>query len=216
MKVQLFRLATFRIKIYQIPQALHHSSVSWEISLLYFFIWNFIWFKQKEPVKVQNFRLLTAYVKFHQICVLIGSFCCKYIKFHLRKCRGFMSHDTEEWYKIWKNTDLWFRKWRERFGKFLAEHSTVFKSGTLMRSSYPKYIIMSLKFTEELRVMTRKNDAKFEKKLTCRFKIGTRNLRNFDLSTQKVLNICTLMDFFWTKHIMFEIKKVQTNRVSWY
>ena len=30
-----------------------------------------------------------------------------------------------------------------------------------------------------------KNDAKFEEKLTCKFKIDTRNLTNFDQSTQK-------------------------------
>ena len=44
---------------------------------------------------------------------------------------------------------------------------------------------MSLKFTEELCVMTMKNDAKFEKELTCRFKIDMRNLTNFNPSTQK-------------------------------
>ena len=33
--------------------------------------------------------------------------------------------------------------------------------------------------------MTLKNDQKSEKKLTCRFKINTRNLKNFDLRTQK-------------------------------
>ena len=33
--------------------------------------------------------------------------------------------------------------------------------------------------------MTMKNDTKFEKKLTCLFKIDMRNLSNFDLSTQK-------------------------------
>ena len=32
---------------------------------------------------------------------------------------------------------------------------------------------MSLKFTEELCVMTMKNDAKFEEELTCHFKIDT-------------------------------------------
>ena len=42
---------------------------------------------------------------------------------------------------------------------------------------------MSLKLTEELRVMTIKNNAKFEEKLTCRFKIDMRNLMNFDMST---------------------------------
>ena len=44
---------------------------------------------------------------------------------------------------------------------------------------------MTLKFTEELCVMTMKNDAKFEEELTCRFKTDMRNLTNFDLSTLK-------------------------------
>ena len=44
---------------------------------------------------------------------------------------------------------------------------------------------MSLKLTEELCVMKMKNDAKFEEELTTHFKIGMRNLTNFDLSTGK-------------------------------
>ena len=44
---------------------------------------------------------------------------------------------------------------------------------------------MSLKFTEELCVMTMKNDAKFEVESTCHFKIDMRNLTNFDPSTWK-------------------------------
>ena len=44
---------------------------------------------------------------------------------------------------------------------------------------------MSLKVTEELCVMAMKNDAKFEEKLTCHFKIDMKNLTNFDMSTRK-------------------------------
>ena len=44
---------------------------------------------------------------------------------------------------------------------------------------------MTLKFTEELCVMTMKNDAEFEGKLTYRFKIDMSNLTNIDSSTQK-------------------------------
>ena len=44
---------------------------------------------------------------------------------------------------------------------------------------------MSLKFTEELYVMTMKNDAKFEDELMCHFKIDMRNLKNFESNTQK-------------------------------
>ena len=44
---------------------------------------------------------------------------------------------------------------------------------------------MSLKLTGELCVMTMKNDAKFEKELTCQFKIDIRKLKHFDPSTQR-------------------------------
>ena len=118
--------------------------MSWEISLLYFFSWNFIWFLQKEPTTVQNFRLSTAQVKFHQICTLIGSFCWKYIKFQLKKYRGVVSHDTEDWCKIWRKTDLLFQKWQE-FGEFWSEHSKVSNIYTLIGPFHEKYIILDLK-----------------------------------------------------------------------
>ena len=45
---------------------------------------------------------------------------------------------------------------------------------------------MSYKLTEELEVITLKNDEKSEEESTCHFKIDIRNLRkNFDLRTQK-------------------------------
>ena len=55
---------------------------------------------------------------------------------------------------------------------------------------------MSLKSTEELCVMTMKNDAKFEEELTCRFKTDMRNLTNFDSSIQKSQKFATLMGSF--------------------
>ena len=44
---------------------------------------------------------------------------------------------------------------------------------------------MTLKFEEELCVMTMKNKAKFEEELTCHFKTDMKNLTNFDSSTRK-------------------------------
>ena len=44
---------------------------------------------------------------------------------------------------------------------------------------------MTLKFTEELCVMTMKNNAQFEEESIFHFKTDMRNLRNFDSSTQK-------------------------------
>ena len=42
---------------------------------------------------------------------------------------------------------------------------------------------MSLKFSEELCVMTMRNDTKIEEKLTCPVKTDMRNSTNFDPST---------------------------------
>ena len=44
---------------------------------------------------------------------------------------------------------------------------------------------MSLKFIEELYVMTMKNDVQFEERLTCHFKTDMRNFKNFDSDTPK-------------------------------
>ena len=68
----------------------------WEISLLHFLSWNFIWFLLKEPITVQNFRLSTAQMKFHQICTLIGYFCWEYIKFQLKK--------------LWRSNVSWYQR----------------------------------------------------------------------------------------------------------
>ena len=59
---------------------------------------------------------------------------------------------------------------------------------------------MSLKFTDELYVMTMKNDEKIEDKLTHCFKTGMNNLTNFDPRTKK------------SKMYEFEIYRVVTCR----
>ena len=77
-----------------------HCSVSWEITILYYFSWNCTWFGQKESIKVQNFRLSTGHVKFYQICTLMGSL--KYIKLQPRS--------TEEFYLMTLKIDVKFEE----------------------------------------------------------------------------------------------------------
>ena len=121
-------------------------------------------------MKVQNFRLLTAQVKFHQICTLIGSFCWKYIKFQLKEYRGVISHDPEKGCKTWRKTDSLFQKWQE-VGEFWPEHSRVSKICILIGSFCAKYIIFHLKKyrgiilydTEEWCKIWRKTDLWFGK-----------------------------------------------------
>ena len=139
--------------------------------------------------------------------ILMCSFWEKYILFELKKYREVVFHDTEEWCKIWRKTDLWFGKWHEEFGKFSPEQTKVSKLGLLLGPFIQSRKCMSLKFTGELCVMTMKNDAKFEEELTCQFKTDMRNLTNFDLSTRKYQKICTLTGCFWPKYIMFDLSK---------
>ena len=63
-----------------------------------------------------------------KISTLIGSVCAKNVTFDLKNYRGVIFHDTEEWWKIWGKTDLWFGKWQGEYGKFSPEHLEVSKA----------------------------------------------------------------------------------------
>ena len=118
-------------------------------------------------------------------CAFICSYCAKYLMFDLKKYRGVIFHDTEGWCKIWRKTDLWLGKWHEEYSKFSPEQLKVSELGYWWDPLIQSMKSMSLNSTEELYVMTMKNDAKFEEELTCHFKIDMRNLTSFDPSTWK-------------------------------
>ena len=99
----------------------------------------------------------------------MGCFWPKYIMFELKKYRGVTFHDTR--------SDTKFEE------KFSPEQTRVSKLGLSLDPFIQSIKCMSLKFTGDLCVMKMKNNAKFEKELTCQFKIDMRNLTNFDLNT---------------------------------
>ena len=107
----------------------------------------------------------------------MGYICLKTTFLHLK-------HDLQIYLTL-LSTDLWFRKWRKEYDKFPPEHLKVSKCGFWWDPLIQSWKSMSLKSTEELSVMTMKNDTKFEEELTCHFKVDMRNLTNFDLSTWK-------------------------------
>ena len=72
------------------------------------------------------------------------------------KFTGDMSHDNEEWCKIWRGIDLSLRNWHEEFDEFCSEHFKVLKMFTLMRSFW--------QCTDELSFMILKSDAKIWRK----------------------------------------------------
>ena len=52
------------------------------------------------------------------ICTFMGSFFGKHIKFQMKKYRRVISHDTDEWYKVWRKTGSWFQKDMENLVTF--------------------------------------------------------------------------------------------------
>ena len=74
----------------------------------------------------------------------MGSFCPKYIRFELKKYRGVIFHDTEQWCKIWINPDLEVSKmaWGIEWTFIRALKS--FKNCTLMGFFCPKHIMFQL------------------------------------------------------------------------
>ena len=75
---------------------------------------------------------------------------------------------------------------------------------------------MSLQFKEELYIMTKKNDAKFEEELTCRFKNWHHNLTNFDPSTRMSQKMLHFNGLLLTKVYNVWAKKVQKSYVWWH
>ena len=105
------------VKIHKIPHVMFETAShfffklrSWEITLLFFFSWNFILFWRREPMRVLNFRLSIS-----PNCDLISSFCWKYIKFQLKYYRGvvlwhwrLVQNLKKNWFAVSKPTKIWW------------------------------------------------------------------------------------------------------------
>ena len=118
------------------------------------------------------------------------SLLCKVYKvWPKRVLRAYLSwHWRDMTRKIWRKTELWFRKWQEEFGNFPPEHLNVSKFG-LLWDTFIQSRKTIITFIEEVCVMKMKNEAKLEKELTCQFNNDMRKITNFDPSTWKYQKI---------------------------
>ena len=71
---------------------------------------------------------------------LMGYFCPKYMRFGLKKYRGVIIHDPEQWCKIWIKLDLVVSKMAWGIRWTLIRALKVLKNCTLMGSFCPKYM----------------------------------------------------------------------------
>ena len=162
----------FQLKKYR--GVMHHDTEKWcniwRKTDLLFQKWQEFW------------EFWSKHSKVSKICTLIGPFRAKYITFDLKKYRWVIFHDTEESCKIWRKTGLWFGNDMRTLAQIFIITLGSVKIGLWLDPFAQSRKCMSEKFTEELCVITLKNNEKSEEELTCRF---IRNLMNFDFSTRK-------------------------------
>ena len=148
--------------------------------------------------------ILTRALKVSKICTFIGSYCANYLKFGLKKYRGIIFHDNEEWSKIWRKTDLWFGKWTEEYGKFSPECLKVSKLGVWWAPLIQNRKIMSLKFTKESWQWRMIQNLERNRLVVSKLTWG---IDEFWPEHLKVSNIFTSMCSIWAKYILLQLKK---------
>ena len=153
--------------------------------------------------------------KVSKIYTLMGYFWPKYIIFGLRMYRGVIFDGTQDWYKVWRKTNLSFQKWHKEFGKFFTRALESLKTETLMAFFCLKLKMHELKIYSGL-----DNDNEEWCKIWRGIDLSVQNWHNefdeFSPKHSKTSNICTLIGCFWPKYIKFELKKVQRIYVWWY
>ena len=114
-----------------------------------------------------------------------------------------MFHDTEEWRKIWRKTNLLFKKWQE----FWSKHSKVSKISNLFGPFRAKYIMFDLKKYRGVILHDTGEWCKIRWGIDLSLQNWLEEFNKFWPKHLKISNIRTLMSCFWPKYIMFELKR---------
>ena len=142
----------------------------------------------------------------------MGSFCWKYKGLEIKKYRGIIFRDTEQWYKIWINLDLVVSKlaWEIRWTFIKALKNL--KICNLMSPFCPKHNASARKFQRNYvswywRLMQNLSENWFVARKM------TRNLVNFHASSWKSEDL-HLMGSFCRKHIKSSMKQCRKKNLK--
>ena len=77
--------------------------------------------------------------------VKIGTLMCSFcLKQKAKKFRKIMCKETEEWWKVWRGSDLLFQNWHKEFEKFWLDHTKFSIVCTLMGCFWSKHVMFEL------------------------------------------------------------------------
>ena len=124
----------------------------------------------------------------------MGYFCPKYMRFELKKYRGVIFHDTEQWCKIWINLDLVVSKLTWGTGWNFIRALKNLKICTLMGSFCPKPNVSARKFQRNYVSWHWKVMQNLSENWLVGWKM-TRNLVNFHASSWKSEDLLLMVSF---------------------
>ena len=107
-----------------------------------------------------------------------------------------------------------FQNWHDKFDEFWPNHLKVSKNFHLMCPFWEKYIIFELKTYRGVIFHDTEKGYKIWKGIDLPFLNWHKEFHKFWPEHAKVSKILTLMDFFWIKYILLELKKYR-GFLSW-
>ena len=132
----------------------------------------------------------------------------------MKKYRGDMFHDNEEWCKVWRKTDSSFQKWHEEFCAFSPSYSKV-----------QQFCVDRLFLSIVYEVWTKKIQKSYlswdwtviqnlNQPWLCGFKNGMKNLVKLSLEQSKSEEL--YIDGFFLLKAYVSARKFNRNYVSWH
>ena len=134
--------------------------------------------------------------------------------FDLKKYRGVIFHDNEEWCKICRKTDFWFGKWHEEYSKFSPEQLEVSKLAYWWDTLNQSRKSVSLKSTEKLCVMTIRMTQNLKRNWLVILKLTRGNWWILTRALESLKNF-HFYELLLSKVYIVWTKKVQRRCLSW-
>ena len=161
-------------------------------------------------IDIRNLTNFVSRTWVSEIYTLMGCFWPKYIMFEWQKSRGFIFHETKEWFKIWRKTDLWFRKWRN-----LAK----FHQSTQKSQNWHFYWVVLLK-SENVCALNLQESYGYNNEEWCKiWKEIDQAVQNWHEESDKswpehsiIWKICTLVCCFLRKYIVSVLRKYSATK----
>ena len=158
------------------------------------------WLKEFDEFSLENSKISKIYT-------LMSCFWTNYIVFELKKYKEVVFDCTQDWYKVWGKTGLWFQKLTWEISQIFTRRLESLQIGTLMTYFYLKLKMYELKIYRKVLCHDNEEWCKKWRGIDLPVQNWQEEFDEFWPGHLRISKICTLMGCFWTKY-MFMLKEV--------